>query len=90
MIAFGVAAAVRDAGLQLGVDVLLAGFDDVKSARYEQTPLTSVAAGPMELGRRSAQLLADKIAQVDSPGETISEIELMVRQSCGCHDRVGT
>lgn len=84
VVAFGVAASVRDAGLVVGRDVLLVGFDDVQASLFEQPPLTTVAIGAAALGARAAETLVDLIVSKGQPVEVVCENSLVVRGSCGC------
>jgi LacI family transcriptional regulator len=84
IVAFGVAGAVRDAGLKVGVDVLLVGFDGVDAARYEQTPLTTVSTGPTDIGRLAGKTLLEMLDNDTAPSETVHANQLTIRQSCGC------
>jgi LacI family transcriptional regulator len=84
IVAFGVAAAVRDAGLIVGRDVSLIGFDDIQASRFEQPPLTTVAIDPVGIGRRAAEALMRASAAPGEPVEEITPVHLVVRRSCGC------
>ena len=84
VVAFGALDALVAAGLRLGGDFSVIGFDDVAGARYTLPPLTTVAAYPRELGRRSAAVLLRRIADPSVPPENeILAPSLMVRGTCG-------
>jgi LacI family transcriptional regulator len=60
VMAVGALSAVRDAGLTPGVDVAIAGFDDIPTVRDVTPALTTVHVPLEELGRRALRLaLAD-------------------------------
>ncbi|MFC7327415.1 LacI family DNA-binding transcriptional regulator [Marinactinospora rubrisoli] len=78
--AVGAMGAVHDAGLRVGDDVAVIGFDDVPFAAELPVPLTTVRSPMREMGRRAAAALA---ALVD--GERVQPVrlrpELRVRAS---------
>lgn len=84
IVAFGVASAVRDAGLVVGRDVRLIGFDDIQASRFEQPPLTTVAIDPAGTGRRAAEALMRAAVAPGEPVEEITPANLVIRRSCGC------
>jgi LacI family transcriptional regulator len=84
--AFGVIAAVRDAGLRLGSDVAVIGFDDIEASRFQQPPLTTVAIDPAGIGASAAELLSR--VRGGEPAEVIAPARLVVRETCGCRGTV--
>jgi len=85
VVAFGVIDAVADAGLQVGSDVRVIGFDDVQDARRARPALASMAVPAEAAGRRAAQLLLNRInGAAGGPESLILPAELMQRESCGC------
>jgi LacI family transcriptional regulator len=88
-VAFGVMDAVADAGLVVGRDVRVIGFDDVKDAGRVRPALASMSVPADSAGRRAAHLLLERINGSDTGPETlILPAELMPRESCGCGRRV--
>ena len=84
VVAFGVLDASAAAGLKVGRDFSVIGFDDVAGARHTLPPLTTVAVYPQELGRRAAAALLRCIADPnDPPEEEILAPSLIVRGTCG-------
>ena len=84
VVAFGVLDASAAAGLEVGRDFSVIGFDDVAAARHTLPPLTTVAVYPRELGRRSAAALLRRIADPSEPPEQeILAPSLVVRGTCG-------
>jgi LacI family transcriptional regulator len=83
--AIGAIRALKDAGLAVPGDVSVVGFDDIQSAAYSTPSLTTVRQPLMEMGKRGAQILLERIANRDQ--EYLSEIamapELVVRESTG-------
>jgi LacI family transcriptional regulator len=84
VVAFGVAAAVRHAGLVVGRDVLLIGFDDVQASRFEQPPLSTVAIDAVGLGSAAADTLVRMIDTGCDPVDVVRANSLVIRESCGC------
>jgi len=84
IVAFGVAAAVRDAGLVVGRDVALIGFDDIQASRFEQPPLTTVNSDAAGIGARAAELFMRPRDERGDPVELITPARLVIRSSCGC------
>jgi LacI family transcriptional regulator len=56
VMAVGAMAAVRDAGLTVGADVAVAGFDDIVTLRDVTPGLTTVRLPLLDLGRRATDL----------------------------------
>ena len=84
VVAFGVLDASAAAGLKVGHDFSVIGFDDVAGARHTLPPLTTVAVYPQELGRRSAAALLRRVADPSEPPEQeILAPSLVVRGTCG-------
>lgn len=86
-VAFGAMRALEDAGVKVGLDVRVVGFDDVEHARHWSPALTTVAVNARRIGRSAVRLLLESIADRRLPTETVVfEPELRVRQSCGEHE----
>jgi len=83
LLAIGVAQAASDAGLAVGRDVALVGYDDVEVAGLASVPLTTVSQPKLELGRVAARTLLDAIDGLDTPLPALLEPRLVVRRSCG-------
>jgi len=81
----GAMRAIRAAGLRVPADIALVGFDDFEWADCFEPRLTVVAQPCVELGRRAAALLIERIRNADAPRRTIRlQPTLVVRTSCGC------
>jgi DNA-binding LacI/PurR family transcriptional regulator/signal transduction histidine kinase len=83
--ALGAMEALRKHGRRVPRDVLVAGFDDLPSARFSNPPLTT-ARQPLE---RMASLAIERIVAQwqghEVPTSTRQPVELVKRRSCGCH-----
>ncbi len=84
LIAFGVLAGLRDAGLVPGQDFAVTGFDDVEEAAASWPPLTTAATHPRDIGQAAGRLLLRRIATPGAaPERLIIPTEIIVRSSCG-------
>ena len=83
--AIGAIRALSDVGLSVPGDVSVVGFDDIQSAAYTTPSLTTVRQPLMEMGRRGAQVLLERISDPDKqvPAEIVMAPELVVRESTG-------
>ncbi|GLI26264.1 LacI family transcriptional regulator [Agromyces rhizosphaerae] len=78
VMAMGAMSALRDAGLEPGLDVAVAGFDDIPTVRDVTPTLTTVRLPLEEVGVRALRLaLAESDADSGSPVPT----EVVVRES---------
>ncbi|MFF2272308.1 LacI family DNA-binding transcriptional regulator [Agromyces sp. NPDC058136] len=72
VMAVGAMSALRDAGLTPGVEVAVAGFDDIPTARDVTPPLTTVRLPLEEIGRRALRLaLGDEASGLEAPAEVV-------------------
>ena len=84
-IAMGVLEAARDRGLRLPDDLAVTGWDDIPVARHLTPSLTTVRQPMLDLGRRAAALLHERITAIRTdPRHEVLPTELVVRSSCGC------
>jgi LacI family transcriptional regulator len=83
--AIGAIRALKDAGLNVPGDVSVVGFDDIESAAYTTPSLTTVRQTLLEMGKRGAQVLLQRIAgrEKDCPAEIVMAPELVIRESTG-------
>ena len=83
--AIGAIRALKDAGCSVPGDVSVVGFDDIQSAAYSTPSLTTVRQPLMEMGKRGAQVLLERIAnrEKEYPAEVTMEPEFIVRESTG-------
>lgn len=80
--AFGVYAALADAGLAIPADVSVIGFDDVPLASYVRPTLTTVAVPTYEIGQTAMALLLDQFDDRPAGDPRMLATRLMVRDSC--------
>ena len=74
--------AIRDAGLQPGHDIAVAGFDDLEAAALAYPPLTTIRQDRKELGALAAARAIELIEDPETPvEETTLPVELIVRAS---------
>lgn len=88
-IAVGAATAIYECGLRIPDDVGLVCIDDFGMGS-DLDPFMTVARQPeVEMGRRAAQLLFDRISgQYDgSPRDVVLQAQLIIRRSCGANPR---
>ncbi len=84
MIAIGSLRALRDAGLRCPEDVAIATFDDPIFLEALRPSITAVAEPAYELGRRSFELLLERIEAPDRKRiRVVLETHLIVRESSG-------
>jgi DNA-binding LacI/PurR family transcriptional regulator len=83
--AIGAIRALKDAGCSVPGDVSVVGFDDILSAAYSLPSLTTVRQPLMDMGKRGAQILLERIANRNQefPAEITMAPELVVRESTG-------
>jgi LacI family transcriptional regulator/LacI family repressor for deo operon, udp, cdd, tsx, nupC, and nupG len=83
-LAYGAMRAARDAGLVVGRDVSLMGFDDLPPAAYLQPPLTTIRQPRFAIGVAAVQLLVAQIGHTN-PAESTQSLPptLLVRGSTG-------
>jgi DNA-binding LacI/PurR family transcriptional regulator len=80
--AIGAISALRDAGLRVPQDVSVVGFDDIRSAAFQNPRLTTVRQPLEQMGELAASILLQRIADPENAPEAITvEPELMVRES---------
>jgi LacI family transcriptional regulator len=85
VVAFGVLSGLERRGLAAGRDFALVGFDDVAEARHTNPPLTTVHVDTASLGERAAHQMLRMIHGDTRPEEFVSEVDLVVRASCGAN-----
>lgn len=81
--AIGAMSAIRDAGLAPGVDIAVAGFDDIPTARDVNPRLTTVRVPLIDLGAAAMDFALNPAA---SPRRVVLPTEVVLRQSTPPHD----
>lgn len=76
----GVLAALRDLGVRVPDDVSLVACDDVDLTRLHDPPIDVIERDPLELGRRAAELLLERLADPDSPPRRVELPTTFVRR----------
>lgn len=87
LMALGVCRAVEEAGLTVGKDVAVVGFDDIPIARYVYGGLTTIRQDFYAMGYTAGRLIYEKITgqkSVASPGELL--YKLMVRRTAASEE----
>jgi LacI family transcriptional regulator len=88
LIAIGAIAACEAAGLTVGRDVRVSGYDDIALARMCRPPLTTVRQPVDSLSARAVELLLARAAdQSRKPQRVLLHTELVVRQSMADESR---
>lgn len=83
--ALGALGALREAGLDIPLDVALAGFDDILLGRFLAPPLTSVHVPLEQLSKLAVEQLVTAVEEgtpLSSAPQTLATT-LVVRASCG-------
>ncbi len=83
LVAFGLLAALNEAGVAVPQDVSVAGFDDIDLARYATPGLTTAAVPQDELGRHAWRELHAMVDGVHPASTTRFGAHLQVRSSTG-------
>jgi LacI family transcriptional regulator len=84
LMALGVLACIRARGLRVGIDVAVAGFDDIPAAEYANPPLTTVHQPIYEIGQRLARMLIGLIqGQPPAESQLVLTPALVIRESSG-------
>lgn len=85
-IALGAIVAAEEAGLRVGIDVAVTGWDDIMAARHARPALTTVRQPMRLLGAHAAEALDERISHTrTTPRHEVLPAELVVRSSCGSH-----
>jgi LacI family transcriptional regulator len=82
MMAVGCSSVLADAGIAVGAEIGVAGFDDIPIAHYTAPSLTTMNARIAELGAAAAEKLIRLIGQPESARDaTILAPQLLARES---------
>jgi len=81
VLAFGAMHALREAGIEVGREISLIGFDDVPMAAHSHPPLTTLHAPRRRVGRQLAGLLIDTIESKAAPRQEVLPMRLMIRKT---------
>jgi DNA-binding LacI/PurR family transcriptional regulator len=84
LMAIGVINAATDAGLTVGSELAVVGFDDAPIAGYLRPSLTSLRQPIAEIGERVVTMLIDLVrGETPSPAQVLLKPRLIVRDSTG-------
>jgi LacI family transcriptional regulator len=82
LVALGMLAGFAQAGVRLGTDFRLVGFDDIEECALTWPQLTSVRCDVARFGRESAEAMLAWLEDGERPPETrLAPVELIQRQS---------
>ncbi len=82
LMAMGAMNAISDAGLQVGRDIAVAGFDDAPITDYLRPPLTSLRQPIAEIGERVVTMLIELVnGQQPQPAQVLFKPRLIIRAS---------
>jgi DNA-binding LacI/PurR family transcriptional regulator len=82
LIALGALQAARNAGLVVGRDLAITGFDNVELADYTQPPLTSVRQPIAAVGQTAVTMLLAQMRELEYPSKgVLLPPELIIRES---------
>lgn len=85
-IALGAMDAARAKGIRVPEELAITGWDDIPMTRHVSPALTTVRQPMLDLGRRAAALLDERITtNRTEPRHEVLPTELVVRSSCGCN-----
>jgi len=84
--ASGVVLCLRRAGVKVGIEVGVVGFDDIDLARHISPALTTVRSPIHESGKIVGEMLLQLINTGKTSAEIVLPVKLIIRQSCGCKE----
>ena len=84
LLAMGAMAAAKEAGLTVGKDLSITGFDDLEMSSTLNPPLTTVRIPACQMGKKAAELLVDTIEKGTRIAQHyLLETDLIIRGSTG-------
>jgi LacI family transcriptional regulator len=89
LVALGAYRAIKEAGLRIPTDLSIVGYDDIEFVEFLEVPLTTVHQPTMEIGRKAAELLFEKIRTGDQhhPQQVVLKPQLVIRGTTSiCND----
>jgi DNA-binding LacI/PurR family transcriptional regulator len=82
LMAIGAMIRLQDAGLRVPEDIAIIGFDDIPEAKIVRPALTTIAQDPVDIGRKLATCLFNRIENPNLPNCRLeSPARLMKRGS---------
>src|SRR5262249_21064931 len=86
--ALGAVSALRSVGMRVPRDAIIAGFDDSPSSRLASPSLSTVRQPWRRLAHAAVGALARFFMRAPVQEETELDVDVVLRQSCGCGYRV--
>jgi LacI family repressor for deo operon, udp, cdd, tsx, nupC, and nupG len=84
LMAMGAMRAIEHAGLKVGEDIAVVGFDGLEAGEYMTPSLTTVFQPIEDIGREAVRLVLWRLANADADvREEVVPTRLVVRASCG-------
>ncbi|MDI3312349.1 MAG: LacI family DNA-binding transcriptional regulator [Thermoanaerobacterium sp.] len=81
--AIGAIEAFKQAGVEIGKDIAIVGFDDIQLAEYVNPSLTTVKQPMREMGAMAAQQIFQALNGNFFTEPILLQTELIIRESCG-------
>ncbi|MDP4177659.1 MAG: GGDEF domain-containing protein [Bacillota bacterium] len=75
---------LKQLGYEIGKDIALTGFDNIRSAKYFYPPITTINQPFFNISVESMELISDMLDGLTVPKNNIIKGELIIRESCGC------
>ncbi|MEP0962445.1 MAG: LacI family DNA-binding transcriptional regulator [Roseobacter sp.] len=77
--AFGVLSALKEAGRSVPNDIGVVGFGNFEVSRFATPTITTVTVDPTAIGTETGRMIAQLLAQMDSPPQAHSQINIEVQ-----------
>ncbi|WP_437941625.1 SpoIIE family protein phosphatase [Sorangium sp. So ce341] len=87
--ALGAIELLKERGIDVPGDVLVCGFDDIRTARFTKPSLSTVRQPTKELGGLAVETVLQMIEGEPVPVLRLVGVELTRRASCGCGRQAG-
>jgi len=84
--ALGSSEAILDAGLEVGREIAVVGFNNIKTTSLKRIEITTISQKSQKMGRLAAKRLIERIENPDQGSSLyrkILEPQLVIRKSCG-------
>lgn len=84
--ALGSFEAILDAGMEVGREIAVVGFNNIKTTSLKRIEITTISQESQEMGRLAAKRLIERIEnteQLSKPYRKTLEPHLVIRRSCG-------
>lgn len=75
---------LKQLGYELGKDIALTGFDNIKSAKYFHPPITTINQPFFNISVECMELISDMLDGLTVPKNNTVKGEFIIRESCGC------